>query len=534
MEHRHDDLTLEELRAYHRVATEADDVLEPCIRDHLALRATLARFLPGFERWIGARAVLLSTQDEHLQAETFTWGAADALAAFEPRHGDGCLLLPTGDTMLWQQLDLAGTNVGRIDLLLRGDRTAEIALLRLVLDAACGELDAVLGAVHTAGHKQRLVVQVDKQLTNPVFELGMDSAVSLLHREIGAPKFGFLYRDAVDQQSFHYRVYDHGVLCNESERNRHAGLEAAIRSRGAELLDPSQRLLRDALEFHGGVESVLISGMTNSEWLGKVVYASAEHGFSTFALDVVELMCEAIGQRLVDFNRERRHLAQFFDAKVISELLRDPAYLETSLAPREETVAVLYADINSFTKISEQVMVESAAIGRFVDGWSAGAVQLLWDHGGVFDKMVGDCIIGIFGPPFFRESPELLAARAVKAARAISRFTTDLEKAAPYDRVPKSGVIPGMGVAIGLNLCSMSVGLFGPNKEYTGFSSGMNATARLQSLAGFRETQAMASVCDALEKSGDAILSELTLGAWTDTPVKNVKHPLRHRRIDFK
>lgn len=418
-------------------------------------------------------------------------------------------------------------------MLLPGDRTGDIAMLRLVLDAACGELDAVLATVHTAGHKQRLIIQLDKQLTNPVFELGMDSAVSLLHREIGAPRFGFLYRDAVDHRTFHYRVYDHGALSHESERARHAGLDAALHWHGANLLDPSRPLLREALQFHGGVESVLISGRTNTEWLGKVVYASAEHGFSTYALDVVEVMCEAIGQRLVDFNRERRHLAQFFDARVITELLRDPAYLETSLAPREEMVAVLYADINSFTKISEQVMVESAAIGRFVDGWSAGAVQLLWDHGGVFDKMVGDCIIGIFGPPFFRDSPEQLAVRAVKAARAISRFTADLENIAPYDRVPRSGVVPGMGVAIGLNLCPMSVGLFGPNKDYTGFSSGMNATSRLQSLAGFRETQAMASICEALERSGDPLVGELTLGAWTDTPVKNVLEPIRHRRIEF-
>ena len=46
-----------------------------------------------------------------------------------------------------------------------------------------------------------------------------------------------------------------------------------------------------------------------------------------------------------------------------------------------------FADINSFTKISEQILEQPAAIAHFVDRWSAGAVDLLWQHGGVFDKI---------------------------------------------------------------------------------------------------------------------------------------------------
>jgi class 3 adenylate cyclase len=401
-----------------------------------------------------------------------------------------------------------------------------------MLDAACEELDAVLATVHTAGLKQRIILDVTSQLTNPVFELGIDSAVALLHQKISIPRFAFLYRDATDQRTYHYRIYDHGQLTHESETRPHSGVERAIED-GQPLLDPDQKLLQKAVSFNVCVEAVLISGITRSERLGKVVYAAGKDGFSTFALDVVEVLCAAIGQRLVDFNRERRHLAKFFEARVITELLRDAAYLDRFLAPREETVAVLYADLNSFTKISEQVLVDPSDIGRFVDRWSAGAVQLLWDHGGVFDKMVGDCIIGLFGPPFFRAPPAELALRAARAAAAISRFTAELEREPLYDKVPKSGVVPGMGVAVGLNLCPMSVGLFGPNQEYTGFSSGMNATARLQSLAGFRETLAMESFVKALDGVDDPLVTSLSLGDWTETPVKNVKHPLRYRRLGF-
>jgi class 3 adenylate cyclase len=258
------------------------------------------------------------------------------------------------------------------------------------------------------------------------------------------------------------------------------------------------------------------------------VCAPGSHGFSTFALDVVQVMSAAMSQRLVDLNRERRHLAQFFAPTVITELLRDAHYHDRHLAPREETIAVLFADINSFTKISEQVLERPAAIAEFVNRWSAGAVDLLWRYGAVFDKMVGDCVIGLFGPPFFRDQPAVYARAALEAARAISAFTISLEHEPPYDRIPRSGIVPGLGVAIGLNVCPMAVGLMGPNQDYTGFSSGMNNTARLQALAGFRETLGMASFCELVEGTRGVTFSD-----ELQAPVKNVKLPIRYRRLTF-
>ena len=43
----------------------------------------------------------------------------------------------------------------------------------------------------------------------------------------------------------------------------------------------------------------------------------------------------------------------------------------------------------------------------------------------------------------------------------------------------KAAGVP-LGVATGLNDCPASVGVFGPDRDYTAFSSGMNNTARLQ------------------------------------------------------
>jgi adenylate cyclase len=93
--------------------------------------------------------------------------------------------------------------------------------------------------------------------------------------------------------------------------------------------------------------------------------------------------------------------------------------------------------------------------------------------------------------------------------------------------------LPGLGVAIGLNLAPTYCGLFGPNQNYTGFSTGMNQTARLQSLGGFRETLVMDSVRAALEKSADPELKALRYGPLCETEVKNVSQPLRYYAVTF-
>ena len=524
-----DELGVETLRTLRRVSVAADELIESCVRERLSLRAILERFLPYLEGWVGAHGAVLTTRNEHLVEESFEWGAWNVLGGVDLDQDEGRALPLGSSTSMWIRLRLSGLEVGRVAVLLDGDRTSpdQERELRLVLDAIFAELDIVLETVHTAAHKQRVIIALEELLADPVFERGVDRAVALLHHEIHATEFVLLYRDEVERGHLRYRVYRAGALthANDGSSGAHDELEATIAQHGEQLLEPDVKLIPLA----GGVETLLSTGITGAHWLGKIVCAASEHGFSAFGLDVVQVMSAAMSQRLVDFNRERRHLAQFFAPAVISELVRDASYHERHLQPRVETIAVLYADINSFTKISEQVLEKPAAIAEFVNRWSATVVDLLWKHGGVFDKMVGDCVIGLFGPPFFRETDAAHARAALEAARAIAAFTASLELEAPYDRIPKSGIVPGLGVAIGLNSCPMSVGLMGPNLDYTGFSSGMNNTARLQSLAGFRETLAMDSF-HALVEDAPAV----EFSAPMEAPVKNVARPLCYRRVTFR
>lgn len=424
--------------------------------------------------------------------------------------------------------------MGRIGLLFEGDRTGahEAARLLRMLDTIAEELDSVLMMVHTASEKHQIILQVNELLSNPVFESGMDQAVRAMAERVHLPGLLLVFRDAVDSDVLHYRSYVRGRLEYESSERPWKDLDAAIASWGGELIAREDRRLREVIGSHRSVEALLITGASQARPLGKILVWSDADGFSAFSIDLIRVLASTLSQRLMDYNRERIHLSQFFSNRVIDELLQDPNYAARYLSPRDEEVGILFADINGFTRICEQVLESPARIGRFVDRWSDGVVDLLWEHGGVFDKMVGDCVIGLFGPPFFRTSRVERAESAVRAALAIQAFTRKISDELPeVERIREVLGTEGLGVAIGINLAPSYCGLFGPNQMYTAFSTGMNQTARLQALGSFREVLVMDSVRKALEHSRDESLRQLRYGPLTETPVKNVSQPLRHYRL---
>ncbi len=77
-----------------------------------------------------------------------------------------------------------------------------------------------------------------------------------------------------------------------------------------------------------------------------------------------------------------------------------------------------------------------------------------------------------------------------------------------------------------VNLCKASVGLFGPNQNYTAFGRGMNETARLEGVGGFREILVMDSARRAVRgKPGYRFLGPFR------SKVKNVDAPLKFWRV---
>ena len=525
--------TYEELKQLRSLGQAIDDILEESLQVRENLGQTLRRAFPQILQLTGARGVVVTTMNEELAEETFFHGEFGSVFP-------GTLLAsqPWGvrrveqDTLVSQTLNVVGQKVGSMGLLFAGDVTAQAPRFARMLETIAEELDTVLATIHTAAEKHQLVVKISHLLSNRVFETGMDQAVQALAERVKLPGLMLLYRDAVQSGALHYRIFRYGRLEYESGAQPHVGFDDAIRAHGERLIGPEDDNLRKVLDAPRAFEAVLISGTSNDNSLGKLMVWSPGEGFSAYTMDLIRVLSATLAQRLVDYNRERIHLSQFFSGPVIDELLKDPRYEQRHLTPRDAEVGILFADINGFTRICEQVLEKPEKIGRFVDDWSAEVVNILWKHGGVFDKMVGDCVIGLFGPPFFRNSLTERAEATMRAAIEIQAFTCDKMNSHPdVARISELSQLPGLGVAIGVNLAHTFCGLFGPNKQYTGFSTGMNQCARLQALGAFRETLVMESVRNALKASADPLLCALSYGPLTETPVKNVTQPLRHFKL---
>ena len=245
---------------------------------------------------------------------------------------------------------------------------------------------------------------------------------------------------------------------------------------------------------------------------------------SPFARDVLDRFADYIRQRVVDFNKEWKRLSHNFPQDVVRRLLQEDDYFTRYLAPRDRNVAILYCDISGFTRLSEQILAEPELIGKLIDHWGNKVVEFIWEHGGVFDKMVGDCIIGIFGPPFYEGTPQQLCQAAADAAAHISEYTRSLANHPDFPEIANSDHI--MGVATGLNFCPLFVGTFGPDENFTGFSSGMNNTARLQGVATRDEILCMDAFVDTYDD--DTRFSE-----QRSATVKNVAEPLRYHAFKY-
>ena len=510
-----------------------DDLVEQAQRERLSLPDAMARILPALCDATGAEGAFLHTFDEDLALtllrypEDLEVPSVDAIltATSEPeptayRHiGEGAMVVA-------QPLDVAGAWFGAAGLVIPlssplGTRPDELMAL---LDVACEELDNFLCSIREAREKHRIIMQISEALRHRVLGEGLREAVAALCSGVSVERL-LLVCVAEDRQlpTLHFQLYEGcalsidtmGLLAPHAE-------DVDLRCQAHALLVAGDRALLDRFGFRGALEEVLINGIVEATVVGKIFVMSRSGGFNTYDRDLLAGFAGFVRQRVIDFNKEWRTLARSFRASDVARLLRENDYVTRCLAPREENVAMLYADIAGFTRLSETILRTPSAVAALVEAWSREAVSLVWEHGGVFDKMVGDCVIALFGPPFYEAAPGDRLLAAIRCARAIREMTNSIPSRPGFAQLLETG----LSVSTGVNLAPLFVGRFGPDDAFTGFSSGMNNTARLQGCAHADEILVMSSGLEQLPPNHG-----LVLGEERSAQAKNVAEPLRFRPL---
>ena len=521
-----DDYTLEELRQelarrerVDALLVDTDEQLEQALRSRLPLE----RVIPGLLRLLRERThavgAALHTLDESLSERTFLHGAAEVdPALWSAERG----VHPTEHgAVLVEPIDVAGEDFGRV-LLFFGhappDETAGMLARFTEL------LDNHLAAIAQARRKFEVIRAISDALKEPVLDHGISHAIEILARQVQFSDLVLMFRheDDLDSDVLRYVIYKGGELAHASSAIQDDALHRFLVQQAPAFLDGDDVQVRARFGITRYREEVLITGVRSARVVGRIIVTSAQGEFHTYDRELLDRFADYLRQRIVDFNREWKHLARMFSSPVCERLLREEGYAERYLSPRDREIAILYCDIAGFTRVSEQVLQSPDAIGRLIDTWADRVVAAIWATGGVFDKMVGDCVIGLWGPPFYDDDAQTRCRNALDAALRIRALTRELSHDPMLPDL--AGVEPPLDVATGIHYCPVSVGLFGPDDNFTAFSSGMNNTARLQGVARGGEILCMDAFVATLgepERFGDV----------GTAAVKNVTEPLRYRPL---
>jgi class 3 adenylate cyclase len=197
-------------------------------------------------------------------------------------------------------------------------------------------------------------------------------------------------------------------------------------------------------------------------------------GFTAVSISMVTGMvyitAKRFRQTLVRM-KERDAFERFLPATAVQRLTEDPTVL--NLGGEEQEVAILFTDVRGFTAMSSKMT--PAQVVRMLNEYFGEMVEVLFEHGGVLDKFIGDGLCAVFGPP---DAPREQARKALRCALAMQARLAQLNQR----RIARGE--PELKIGIGIHAGPVLAGNIGSElrMEYTHIGDSVNTCARIESL----------------------------------------------------
>jgi adenylate cyclase len=165
----------------------------------------------------------------------------------------------------------------------------------------------------------------------------------------------------------------------------------------------------------------------------------------------------------------RRRFEQHLAPAVVRRMIDEPQLVKLGGERRE--ITALFTDVEGFTSMTHRADPE--ALVAALDDYFEGAANIIIDHGGMVDKIVGDAVHALFNAPVDLDNH---ARRAVDAAIALRTF------GAEYRRRSGPAALGFGRTRIGLETGLAIVGDVGirAKLDYTAHGDAVNAAARLE------------------------------------------------------
>ncbi|WP_333887292.1 adenylate/guanylate cyclase domain-containing response regulator [Sphingobacterium siyangense] len=170
-------------------------------------------------------------------------------------------------------------------------------------------------------------------------------------------------------------------------------------------------------------------------------------------------------------------LKRYFDPKVFSQLDNHDV-----LALKSKTITIVFWDIRGFSKACEILKAVPEAIAKFLKAYFDLASKIIFKHGGVLDKFIGDGIMALFGSLNENESSDDASSAAKAAIDLKSEFEVLLEQWIVEWSLYTPEIIK-IGLGSGMHTGECLVGSVGTEirDQYTALGSAVNLAARIES-----------------------------------------------------
>jgi adenylate cyclase len=253
-----------------------------------------------------------------------------------------------------------------------------------------------------------------------------------------------------------------------------------------------------------------------------VTYAAA--GFLLIAVVLFVLLLRSrqdrrrYQQRMEGLRRELERLQRAFARFTPSGLVERIIDRGTDLAAEKREVTVLFADIKSFTQLTERL--EPAVLLRVLGGYFAAMSEAVTSHHGHIARFIGDGLMALFGalednPWQVRDAVE--AALAMRTA--LGKYNEDLAA---------QGLEP-LAIGMGIHHGPVVAGVIGAEGllQFDVHGDVVNVAARVESLTRTFSTDLL--VTDAVK---GALNGSFPLREMPPTPVKGKSVPILTFAVD--
>ncbi len=221
-------------------------------------------------------------------------------------------------------------------------------------------------------------------------------------------------------------------------------------------------------------------------------------------------------QDLLALEKKRMNLGRYFSPGLAERLVADDRM--TELGGQRKMVSVLFADVTGFTTLVDVNTVEDVVevLNRFFET----VVPVIFKHGGMLDKFLGDGVMAIFGIPDAEETDPVRAiACAVDIQKDMEHLRKDLERDGLFS------ITVGIGIATGIVLA----GNIGTKDQmnYTVIGEPVNLAQRLESISAPGEIIVSNITSENIPEESDLQVSFEPMGAIRVKGIQRDVSPLK-------